>query len=207
MTLSCAILDDYQQVALPLADWTFHGASVEVFSLAAYYDNKSALAAQLADCAIIVVMSERTPITASLMGRLPALRMVVTSGMRNVAIDLDAARAHNIIVCGTASDAAPPMELTWALILGLARHLVPENQALRHSDPWQQILGMTLKGKLLCLLGLGKIGGAMVSVTQAFGMDVIAWSQHLDADLAAAAGVALARMKPGDTLRAAIVER
>ncbi len=129
------------------------------------------------------------------MGRLPALRLVVTSGMRNAAIDLDAARARNIIVCGTASDAAPPMELAWALILGLARHLVPENQALRHNGPWQHSLGMTLKGKRLGLLGLGKIGGAMAPVAQAFGMDVIAWSQHLDADSAAAAGVALAASK------------
>lgn len=195
MSLRYAILDDYQHVALTLTDWAFTGASVDVFSLTTHYEDEAALAAQLVDCAIMVVMRGRTPLTASLMDRLPALRLVVTSGMRNAAIDLDAARARDITVCGTASDSAHVMELTWAVILGLARHIVPENQALRQNGPWQHSLGLTLKGKRLGLLGLGKIGGAMARVAQAFGMEVVAWSRHLDAESAAAAGVTLAASK------------
>nr|WP_310618195.1 D-2-hydroxyacid dehydrogenase family protein [Pantoea cypripedii] len=189
MNLNCIILDDYQNVALNLADWTTLEPLVRTRALTTHIDNQDALVSQIQHADILVVMRERTPLSAELIGRLPNLKLIVTSGMRNASIDLDACRERYIAVCGTASSSAPPLELTWGLLLGLARHLVSENQALRSNGPWQQTLGIGLQGKTLGLLGLGKIGGAMAQVAQAFGMDVCAWSQNLTDERAAACGV------------------
>lgn len=186
--LHCTLLDDYQNVALSLADWDSLRPAVQTRSLQQPVADDDALIAALADSDIIVVMRERTPLTAARLARLPRLKLIVTSGMRNAAIDLDACRARGIAVCGTESSSAPPLELSWGLLLALARHIVPENQALRSGGPWQQHLGMGLEGKSLGLIGLGKIGGGMAKVAQAFGMQVCAWSQNLTAERAAACG-------------------
>jgi len=195
MKLKCAILDDYQQVALSMADWSALGDRVEVFSIGQHFGDESELAVHLQDCDILVIMRERTPITATLLARLPQLKLLITSGMRNASIDLAAAAQRGVIVCGTASGSAAPMELSWALLLGLAKHLLVENHGLRNNGPWQQAVGVTLQGKTLGLLGLGKIGSQMAVVAQAFGMRVLAWSQNLTAERAAEVGVALAESK------------
>ncbi|WP_312061701.1 D-2-hydroxyacid dehydrogenase family protein [Pantoea septica] len=189
--LNCTLLDDYQNVALSLADWASLQPAVQTRALHQPVADDDALIAALADSDIIVAMRERTPLTAARLARLPRLKLIVTSGMRNAAIDLDACRARGIAVCGTESSSAPPLELTWGLLLALARHIVPENQALRSGGPWQQHLGIGLEGKTLGLIGLGKIGGGMAKVAQAFGMRVCAWSQNLTAERAAACGATL----------------
>jgi len=189
--LNCTLLDDYQNVALSLADWASLQPAVQTRSLHQPVADDDALIAALADSDIIVAMRERTPLTAARLARLPRLKLIVTSGMRNAAIDLDACRARGIAVCGTESSSAPPLELTWGLLLALARHIVPENQALRSGGPWQQHLGIALEGKTLGLIGLGKIGGGMAKVAQAFGMRVCAWSQNLTGERATACGATL----------------
>ena len=138
---------------------------------------------------------ERTPFRAALLERLPALHLLITSGMRNASIDVAAATARGVTVCGTASSSEPPTELTWALILGLARQLVVENTALRNAGPWQSTIGADLHGRRLGLLGLGKIGSRVATIGKAFGMDICAWSPNLTKERTDAAGVALAPSK------------
>ncbi|MEU6983823.1 D-2-hydroxyacid dehydrogenase family protein [Streptomyces sp. NPDC046324] len=190
MKLRCAVLDDYQGVALSSADWSPLADRVDVRVLREHLTDPDALVAAVEDCEILVVMRERTPLDAELLGRLPRLRLVVTSGMRNASIDLTAAASLGITVCGTASSSEPPAELTWALILGLARQVRAEAQALREGGPWQSTVGADLSGRTLGLVGLGKIGGRVARVGLAFGMEVAAWSPNLTAERAAGHGVA-----------------
>ena len=192
---TCLILDDYQQVALALADWTRLSDRVAVSAIAEPIPDREALVARIDQAEILVIMRERTPFPAALLERLPRLELLVTSGLRNLAIDLAAAKARGITVCGTDSSPTPPTELTWALILGLARHIPQENQALRTGGPWQSTLGTDLAGATLGLLGLGKIGTRVAAIGRAFGMRVIAWSPNLDEGRAAAAGVERAASK------------
>ena len=192
MKLRCAVLDDYQQVALSAADWSRLAESVTVVSLPEHISDQDRLVDAIGECEIVVAMRERTPFTAELFARLPRLRLLITSGMRNASIDLAAAAAHGVTVCGTDGSSDSTVELTWALILGLARHLVQENTALRTGGPWQQTVGTDLRGSRLGLLGLGRIGGAVARVGQAFGMEVSAWSRNLTAERAASLGVTLA---------------
>jgi phosphoglycerate dehydrogenase-like enzyme len=187
-----AVFDDYQGVALTSADWSpvtsprsGRPCTVEVFG--DHVSEPDALVARLAEFDAVVVMRERTPMPAEVLGRLPRLRLVVTTGRRNASIDLTAAKAAGITVCGTESRASAPAELTWALILGLARHLVAEATSVRDGG-WQTTVGTDLAGRTLGLLGLGRLGTQVAAVGRAFGMDVIAWSPHLDAERAAAAG-------------------
>ncbi|MEU3921513.1 D-2-hydroxyacid dehydrogenase family protein [Streptomyces sp. NPDC029004] len=193
MTLRCAVLDDYQDVALSMADWAALAPAVEVRSLQSHFTSEDELAEAVGDCEILVAMRERTPFAESLFARLPRLQLLITSGMRNASIDLDAAARHGVTVCGTASSSEPPAELTWALILGLARHVVEEGSALRQGGTWQSTIGTDLHGRRLALLGLGKIGAKVARVGQAFGMDVMAWSQNLGQERAAETGVVRAR--------------
>jgi len=187
--MRCAILDDYQGVALGLADWS----AVEATSFPEHFDSADDLVAAIADCEIVVIMRERTSFPAELFARLPRLKLLITSGMRNASIDLAAAASHGVTVCGTASSSTPPVELTWALLLGLARNVVAETTALRDGGPWQSTVGADLAGSTLGLLGLGKIGSQVARVGLAFGMDVVAWSQHLTEHRAAEIGVRLAQ--------------
>ncbi|MBL1090226.1 MULTISPECIES: D-2-hydroxyacid dehydrogenase family protein [Streptomyces] len=195
MTLRCAVLDDYQDVALSVADWSPLAGTVEVRTLREPFRSEDEVVAAVGDCEIVVAMRERTPFPASLLARLPRLRLLVTSGMRNAAIDLAAAARLGITVCGTASNTEPPVELTWALILGLARNVVTESSAMRADGPWQSTLGADLHGRTLGLLGLGKIGSRVARIGLAFGMDVVAWSRNLTAERAAEVGVRAAAGK------------
>lgn len=195
MPMQCLILDDYQNVALSLAGWQTLAPQVDCRALTEHISDEDQLVAQLQDAEIVVIMRERTPFSAALFARLPRLRLLITSGMRNASVDLAAARENGVTVCGTGSGSTAPVELTWALILGLARHLVTENNALRHNGPWQSTVGTGLSGKRLGLLGLGKIGQKVALIAQAFGMDVSAWSQNLTAERAAEHGVELAASK------------
>lgn len=182
-----AILDDYQRAALSSADWTLLGAA-EVVPFHGHIADTADLAAELRAFDVIVAMRERTPFTAGRLRLLPNLRLLVTTGMRNASIDLAAARAQGVTVCGTRGSAGATPELTWALILALVRHVPEEDRRIREGG-WQRTVGFGLRGRTLGIVGLGNIGRQVASVGLAFGMEVIAWSQHLSAAAAAAAGV------------------
>ncbi|GJD35170.1 D-2-hydroxyacid dehydrogenase family protein [Methylobacterium aerolatum] len=192
---TCLILDDYQDAALRFADWDRLAPGVRVGRIGEYIGDRDELVSRIGEAEILVIMRERTPFPADLLARLPRLKLLVTSGMRNLSIDLAAARQRGITVCGTESSPTPPAELTWALILGLARHLPLEAGNLRANGPWQSTVGVDLAGKTLGVMGLGKIGQRVAAVGRAFGMEVIAWSQNLTAERAAEAGATLAPSK------------
>lgn len=192
MMMRCVVLDDYQGVALAAADWGALDGAVDVRTVGEHIADEDALVDLLAEAEAVVVMRERTPLTASLLARLPRLRLVVTTGMRNAAIDLAAAARHGVTVCGTASSQVPPTELTWALILGLARHVAVENAAFHDGGPWQSTVGVELAGRRLGILGLGRIGARVAGIGTAFGMDVVAWSPNLTRERADGHGVGLA---------------
>ncbi|WP_028548854.1 D-2-hydroxyacid dehydrogenase family protein [Paenibacillus sp. UNC451MF] len=195
MKLRCAILDDYQQAALNMADWSSLYDRVDMKVFTEHLDNEDEVVKAIHDCEIVVIMRERTPFRKSLLDRLPRLKLLVTTGMRNASVDLAAAASHGVVVCGTAGKSEPTTELTWALILGLARNITQEFNALRANGPWQSTIGMDLGGKRLGLLGLGKIGSRVARIGQAFGMEVIAWSQNLTQERADELGVQLASSK------------
>lgn len=189
--LHCVILDDYQGVATSYADWSVLDG-VTVASVRDHVDDEGVLAEILDGAAIVVVMRERTPLTRTLIGRLPDLRLVVTTGMRNASIDLEACRDYEVAVCGTGSLASPTVELTWALILALSRHLVAESELFADpATPWQSTVGTDLAGATLGVVGLGRIGERVARVGLAFGMDVVAWSPHLTQERAAEVGTRL----------------
>ncbi|MEV4786125.1 D-2-hydroxyacid dehydrogenase family protein [Streptomyces tuirus] len=195
MRLRCAVLDDFQQVATEAADWAVVADDVEVVSFGRHIEGEDDLAAALAGFDIVVTLRERVPFPGSLIARLPQLKLIVASGMRNSVIDYAAAEAHGVTVCGTASSSTPPVELTWALLLGLARGIVEESDAMRSGGPWQSTVGADLHGRRLGLLGLGKIGSRVARVGLAFGMRVSAWSQNLTRERADEVGVELAGSK------------
>ncbi|MFJ3805544.1 D-2-hydroxyacid dehydrogenase family protein [Streptomyces sp. NPDC090073] len=195
MRLRCVVLDDFQGVAAGMADWSVIEDRVEVVALREHLDGEDALAEALAGFDIVVTLRERVAFPGSLIARLPRLKLLVASGMRNSVIDYDAARAHGLTVCGTASSGTPPVELTWALLLGLARGVVEESTALRSGGPWQTTVGADLHGSRLGLLGLGRIGSRVARVGLAFGMRVGAWSQNLTEERAKEEGVELAASK------------
>jgi phosphoglycerate dehydrogenase-like enzyme len=186
-----AVLDDYQGVALSSADWTpvtdhpTRPCLVDVFR--DHLAEPRALTERLEPYEAVVVMRERTPLPAQVLTRLPRLRLVVTTGRRNAGIDVAAAAASGITVCGTESRASAPAELTWALVLGLARHLLTEAEAVR-SGGWQTTVGLDLAGHTFGILGLGRIGRQVAGVAGAFGMEVLAWSPHLTPERAEASG-------------------
>jgi phosphoglycerate dehydrogenase-like enzyme len=193
--LRCAVLDDFQKVATEVADWSLVADDVEVVAFDRHIEGEDALAAALAGFDIVVTLRERVPFPGSLIARLPRLKLLVASGMRNSVIDHAAAEAHGVTVCGTASSSTPPVELTWALLLGLARGIVEESSALRSGGPWQSTVGADLHGRRLGLLGLGKIGSRVAQVGLAFGMHVSAWSQNLTRERTDEIGVELAPSK------------
>ncbi|KAB1979147.1 D-2-hydroxyacid dehydrogenase family protein [Streptomyces triticiradicis] len=195
MQFRCAVLDDFQNVASVYADWSTLRDRVEVVSFTEHFATEDELAAALADFDFVVTLRERVPFPASLLNRLPRLKLLIASGMRNSVIDHAAAKAGGVTVCGTQSSSTPPLELTWALLLGLARGIVQESSALRDGGPWQSTVGADLDGRTLGLLGLGKIGSRVAQVGLAFGMKVTAWSQNLTKERADEFGVELASSK------------
>jgi len=185
-----AILDDYQGVALRMADWGRLPAGTDVVVFPDHLSDPGAVAARLAEFDVVMAMRERTPFPHALLERLPRLRLLVTSGMRNAAIDLAAAAERGILVCGTGGLPYPTAELAWALILSLVRRVPAEDRATR-AGHWQQTVGLGLNGKTLGVLGLGTLGSRVARVGRAFEMDVIAWSQNLTAQRAAEVGATL----------------
>jgi len=182
-----AVLDDYQQVALRFADWSALGD----VDLTVHHDHvvdQDRLVERLKSCDVVCAMRERTPIDRALIARLPKLKLIVSTGQRNAAIDTQAAREAGIVVCGTRGLATSAPELSFALLLAAARRLPAEFQAIRGGG-WQTTIGRDLAGATLALIGLGGIGSAMARYGKAFGMEVIAWSENLDEARAAAAGV------------------
>jgi phosphoglycerate dehydrogenase-like enzyme len=180
-----AILDDYQHVARRLADWDSLAADVVIFQ--DHVADEAGVAARLADFDVVVAMRERTPFPHTLLERLPRLRLLVTTGMRNAAIDLRAAAERAIVVSGTHGLPSPTAELTWGLILALVRHIPREDRATRDGR-WQETLGTTLSGKTLGVLGLGNLGSRVARVGRAFEMQVLAWSQNLTDERATSVG-------------------
>ena len=183
-----AILDDYQKVALAMADWKMLQPEGEVQAFADNLVDVPKLAERLHTFDAVVLMRERTPMPRALFERLPNLRLIVTAGMRNASIDMEAASAKGVTVTGTDMLAHPTAELTWGLIIGLMRHIPFEAAAMRRGA-WQTTLGRGLQRKTLGILGLGRLGAQVAAVGKAFGMQVIAWSQNLTAERAEAAGV------------------
>ncbi len=177
------------------ADWALIAEAVEVVVFGEHFDTEDTLADAMADFDIIVTLRERVAFSGSLFDRLPRLKLLVATGMRNSVIDFEAAREHLVTVSGTASSVAPVVELTWALLLGLARNVVEESAALRTGGPWQSTVGADLCGRRLGLLGLGKIGTRVAQVGLAFGMDVVAWSPNLTQARADEVGVGFAGSK------------
>jgi phosphoglycerate dehydrogenase-like enzyme len=185
-----AILDDYQDVALQMADWSTLPAEVDLQVFRDHLKDQESLVERLKDFAIIMAMRERTPFQRSLFQQLPNLRLLTTTGMRNAAIDLQAATDHGVVVCGTGGVVYPTAELTWGLILSLLRHIHREDQATR-AGQWQISMGLGLNGKTLGVIGLGNLGSQVATVGKAFQMHVIAWSQNLTAERAAHFGAEL----------------
>jgi len=185
-----AILDDYQHVALQMTDWSVLPADVEVRVFSDHLTNQGALAERLKDFEVVMAMRERTPFPRSLLERLPTLRLLTTTGMRNAAIDLQAATDCGVVVCGTGGVLSPTAELTWGLILALLRHIPGEDQATR-TGQWQVSMGIGLHGKVLGVIGLGNLGSQVATVGKAFQMSVLAWSQNLTAERAAQVGATL----------------
>src|SRR5713226_8303977 len=185
-----AVLDDYQDVALSLADWSVLDARATVTVFNDHLSDSDAVVERLQPFDIVCVMRERTPMTRTIIERLPKLRLIASTGTRNASIDLKAAEERGVRVVHTGYTSAPTIELTWALILGSARNLVAENTSLRGGG-WQQSIGDDIAGRTLSVLGLGNVGGAVARIGNAFGMKVIAWSQNLTTERAAEVGATL----------------
>ena len=181
------VLDDYQDVARGLGPWEQLADTIELTVLHEHVDDTEELVARLAGAQVVVAMRERTPFDQRRLERLTDLRLLVTTGMTNAAIDLQAARDLGITVCGTASPPAPPAELTWALILAITRNVCREDRAVR-AGGWQHTIGPELAGRTLGVIGMGRLGSRVAAFGKAFGMRLLAWSANLDPAAAEAAG-------------------
>ena len=179
--LKVAILDDYQNVAQQFVDIQKLSGKYEFKIFSEPFLDEAETLEQLADFEALLVMRERTPITKNIIDNLTKLKFIVTSGLRNRSIDLEAAKKRKIIVCGTEMNINPTPELTWSLILGLARNLKEEIDNM-YQGYWQTTLGVELKGKILGLIGLGRVGSEVAKIGKAFGMEVMAWSENLNLD-------------------------
>lgn len=177
--LKCAILDDYQDVSLSMADWSPVAAELDIAVFREHFDTEDELLAALCNCDIIVAMRERTPFPAELLARLQNLKLLVSTGRRNASIDLAAAADHGVTVCYTLSLPHPAAELTFGLILAACRQIPLEDRNIRESGPWQQTVGIDLNGKTLGIVGLGNLGSRVAKIARAFDMNVIAWSRNL----------------------------
>ena len=179
--LKVAILDDYQNVSQQFIDLEKLSGKYEIKIFSEPFVDEADVIEQLSDFEALLVMRERTPITKKIIENLTKLKFIITSGLRNKSIDLEAAQKRKIIVCGTESNTNPTPELTWALILGLARNFKEEIDNM-YQGYWQTTVGVELKGKILGLIGLGKVGSQVAKIGKAFGMQVMAWSENLNLD-------------------------
>ncbi len=188
--LRIAVLDDYQGVALELADWSGVMERAEVTVFRDHLFEANDVVARLQAFDVVCLMRERTPVTRAMLEQLPNLKLMVTTGMRNASLDMAAAAERGIPVLGTRSAANGTVELAWALMLALVKHL-PEETAGMKAGKWQLAVGGDLEGRTLGVVGLGRIGAKVAQVGKAFGMDVIAWSQNLTAEAAEKEGARL----------------
>src|SRR5689334_22100422 len=190
--LRCAILDDYFKLSLTSADWSKINDRVELSVFEKPFKSQDEAAGQLRDFEIILAMRERTPFPKAMFAALPKLKLLITSGMRNAAIDFEAAKAHDIVLCGTTFARDPTAPLTMGLILELTRNIGRENACMHAGEPWQTHLGIEIEGRTLGVIGLGKLGTKVSKLAQAFGMNVIAWSPNLTPEKCREAGVTYA---------------
>ena len=179
--LKVAILDDYQNVSQQFFDLEKLSGKYEFKIFSKPFSDEEDALEQLNDFEALLIMRERTPITKNIIENLNKLKFIITSGLRNKAIDLEAAKNKKIIVCGTEMNTNPTPELTWSLLLGLARNLKEEIDNM-YQGYWQTTVGVELKGKILGLIGLGKVGSQVAKIGKAFGMEIMAWSENLDLD-------------------------
>ena len=177
--IKVAVLDDYQNIFEQIVDLDSHKDKFEFTIFNETFQNEKEASVALEEFDALFLMRERTPMTKSLISNLPNLKYIMTSGMRNKAIDLEFAKSRKIIVCGTEINSNPAAELTWALILGLTRNMKQEVDNM-FQGYWQTTIGLELKGKILGLIGLGKVGSQVAKIGKAFGMQVVAWSENLD---------------------------
>jgi phosphoglycerate dehydrogenase-like enzyme len=189
-SVNVAVLDDYQGVALSVVDWSAVSDRANITVFRDHLADEGTVGERLASFDVICVMRERTAMPASLLERLPRLKLICSTGLANASIDLDAAAKRGITVAHTGYTSAPTIELTWALILASARHISVEAASVRDGG-WQRALGDDLAGKTLGIIGLGRVGSGVAKIGLAFGMRVIAWSRNLTSSTAAAAGVRL----------------
>ncbi|MDE2842939.1 MAG: D-2-hydroxyacid dehydrogenase family protein [Chloroflexota bacterium] len=182
--MKIAVLDDYQNVAREMADWSALPSSAEIEVFQDHLANEDRLVERLQSFNAVIGMRERTPFPRSVLSQLPDLKLLITTGGRNASFDVDAATELGIVVCGTGGAGEGPTELTWGLIIGILRK-IPQEDRLTREGRWQTTIGVGLKDKTLGLIGLGHIGGLMARVGNAFQMNVIAWSQNLTAQRAA----------------------
>ena len=181
------LLDDYQGVALDYGGWDRVPDEWQLVALEQHIDDADALVEALSGTEIVVAMRERTPFPAEILDRLPDLKLLVTTGMGNAAIDVGAAQANGVTVCGTGIKGPPTAELSWGLILSLVRSIPTEDASMR-AGGWQTTIGGDLDGATLGLVGLGRLGRKMAEIGKAFGMEVLAWSQNLNAEAAREVG-------------------
>ena len=190
--LRCAILDDYFKLSLATADWSKVKDRIDITVFEQPFANTEAAASALKDFEIICAMRERTAFPRALFAALPKLKLLITSGMRNAAIDMEAAKDHNVVLCGTQFGRDPTAPLTMGLILELTRNIGRENARMHEGEPWQKFVGYEIEGRTLGVIGLGKLGGKVAKLAQAFGMNVIAWSPNLTAERCKEVGVSYA---------------
>jgi D-3-phosphoglycerate dehydrogenase len=190
--LRCAIPDDYFKISLNFADWSKVTDRVDLTVFEKPFKSEDEAAAALKDFDIILAMRERTAFPRAMFDRLPNLKLMITAGMRNAAIDFEAAKDHNVVLCGTNFARDPTAPLTMGLILELTRKIGRESARMHAGEPWQVNMGMEIEGRTLGVIGLGKLGAKVAKLAQAFGMKVIAWSPNLTPETCAEAGVTYA---------------
>jgi phosphoglycerate dehydrogenase-like enzyme len=188
--MKIAILDDYQNVALEMADWSALSKRADITVFSDHVSDLSAVVERLLPFDVVCAMRERTPLPREVLQSLPQLRLIASTGPRNASIDLAAAGELGITVAHTGYSSSPTIELTWALILASVRGIVQENNSIRHGG-WQNWLGQDLKGSTLGVVGLGNVGGQVARIGLAFGMKIIAWSENMTPEIAEAAGAIL----------------
>jgi D-isomer specific 2-hydroxyacid dehydrogenase, NAD binding domain/D-isomer specific 2-hydroxyacid dehydrogenase, catalytic domain len=185
----CAILDDYQNVALNAADWSKVAGDLDIKVFNAHIDGQDKVVKALQGFEIVCAMRERTAFPRGVIEKLPELKLLVTTGLRNASIDVAAANERGVVVCGTPSVGNPTSAIAIGLMLELTRHIGYENARMKAGVPWQTTIGMDLEGLTLGVLGLGKLGTRTAKIAQAFGVKVIAWSQNLTAEKCKEVGV------------------